>query len=254
MAEFDGKRVLVTGGAQGIGRAVARAFLEQGARVAVLDRDAEALAEARAGLSRLGEVLALEGDVAVEAEVRRCVGATLSAFGGLDALVSNAGVMQRKALAATTLEDWNRVLGVNLTGAFLFARECAPALAESRGSVVNLSSTRAYMSEPDTAAYAASKAGLVGLTHALAVSLGPAVRVNAVAPGWIDVSGEQKAAAGPAAQLTPADHAQHPAGRVGRPRDVAELVLFLCSPRAGFLTGQCLVLDGGMTRRMLYVE
>jgi NAD(P)-dependent dehydrogenase (short-subunit alcohol dehydrogenase family) len=254
MAEFAGKRVLVTGGAQGIGRAVARAFLEQGARVAIVDLDAEALAEAAADLSGRGEVLALAGDVAAEADVRRCAAAALAAFGGLDALVCNAGVMQRKPLAATTLEDWNRVLGVNLTGAFLCVRECAAALAESRGSVVSLASTRAYMSEPDTVAYAASKGGLVGLTHALAVSLGPAVRVNAIAPGWIDVTGLRKSAAGPAAALSAADHAQHPVGRVGRPEDVAELALFLCSPRAGFMTGQCLVLDGGMTRRMLYVE
>ena len=254
MGEFAGRRALVTGGAQGIGRAVARAFLEAGARVAVVDADREALAEAGADLGARGEVLALAGDVAVEADVRRCAAAAREAFGGLDALVCNAGIMQRKPLAATTLEDWNRVLGVNLTGAFLWARECAPDLAASRGSLVLMASTRAYMSEPDTFAYAASKGGLVALAHALAVSLGPAVRANAIAPGWIDVTGLRKASAGPAAELSARDHAQHPAGRVGRPEDVAALALFLCSPRAGFLTGQCLVLDGGMTRRMLYEE
>lgn len=254
MGEFAGKRVFVTGGAQGIGRAVARAFLDAGARVAVLDADPEALDEARRDLEARGEVLCLAGDVAGEADVRRAAVRTLEAFGGLDALVCNAGVMQYRPLAETTLEDWNRVLGVNLTGAFLCAREFAPALAEARGGVVLMASTRAYMSEPDTFAYSASKGGLVALAHALAVSLGPAVRANAVAPGWIDVTGLHKASAGPPAALSAADHAQHPAGRVGRPEDVAELVLYLCSERAGFMTGQCLVLDGGMTRRMIYVE
>ncbi|MBP2313793.1 NAD(P)-dependent dehydrogenase (short-subunit alcohol dehydrogenase family) [Azospirillum soli] len=152
--------------------------------------------------------------------------------------------MVRKPVTELTLEDWNRVIGTNLTGAFLTAKHCAHLLRANRGSIVNIASTRAHMSEPDTEAYAASKGGIVALTHALALSLGPEVRVNVVSPGWINVD--------PDAVLNEADHAQHPAGRVGTPRDVADAVTWLLS--AGFATGTEVVLDGGMTRKMIYVE
>jgi NAD(P)-dependent dehydrogenase (short-subunit alcohol dehydrogenase family) len=127
---------------------------------------------------------------------------------------------------------------------FLMAKHAAPHLRRTRGAIVNIASTRALQSEPDSEPYAASKGGVVALTHALALSLGPRVRVNCVSPGWIDTR---------AAKLSRADHAQHPVGRVGRPEDVAELVAFLLSDAAGFATGQNYVLDGGMTRKMIYV-
>lgn len=247
-----GKRVLVTGGAQGIGRAVCRAFLDAGARVAFLDRDGEAVAETEADLGGGEHVLGLVADVSDEARVNTAVDQVVRALGGLDVLVNNAGIMIRCPLEDLSLADWNRVLGVNLTGAFLCTRRAAPHLREVRGCVVNIASTRAFQSEPDTEAYAASKGGLVSLTHALAVSLGPEVRVNCIAPGWIDVTGLATASVRRPVELTPEDHAQHPAGRVGRPGDVASLVLYLASGQAGFLTGACLTLDGGMTRRMIY--
>jgi NAD(P)-dependent dehydrogenase (short-subunit alcohol dehydrogenase family) len=152
------------------------------------------------------------------------------------------------------LESWNRQLGVNLTGAFLMAKHAAPHLRAARGAIVNVASTRALQSEANTEAYSASKGGLVALTHALAVSLGPAVRVNCVSPGWIDVSGWQKSAPRQPASLSAADHAQHPAGRVGTPEDIAAMVAFLLSDAAGFVTGQNFVVDGGMTRKMIYEE
>ncbi|AMJ49240.1 SDR family oxidoreductase [Rhodobacter sphaeroides] len=161
----------------------------------------------------------------------------------MDLLVNNAGRADPVTgpIAELTLADWRRMTDSHLTAAFLMVRAAVPLLRPG-GSIVNMASTRAFMSEPDTEAYAASKGGLVALTQALAVSLGPRLRVNAIAPGWIsDGDG-----------LRDIDHAQHPAGRVGRPEDVADTVLWLTD--AGFVTGQVIVVDGGMMRKMIYAE
>jgi NAD(P)-dependent dehydrogenase (short-subunit alcohol dehydrogenase family) len=133
-------------------------------------------------------------------------------------------------------------------------KHAAPHLRRARGAIVNIASTRALQSEPNTEAYSASKGGLVALTHALAVSLGPDVRVNCVSPGWIDVSARRKRSRRKPEALRPEDRAQHPVGRVGTPEDVAELVAFLLSDAAGFITGQDFIADGGMTRKMIYIE
>lgn len=246
------RTVLISGGAQGIGRGMAERFLEAGWRVALLDSDRKAGEEAAAELAGRGTVRFHRVDVAEEGALRQAVGETVGAWGGLDALINNAGIMIRKPLFELSLTEWNRVLAVNLTGAFLAARECAPHLAERRGAIVNIASTRALMSEPDTESYSASKGGLVALTHALAISLGPAVRVNCISPGWIDVTSRPKKGHPHPAVLSPEDHAQHPVGRVGIPGDVAELALYLASPASSFVTGQNFVIDGGMTRRMIY--
>jgi NAD(P)-dependent dehydrogenase (short-subunit alcohol dehydrogenase family) len=245
--------VLITGGAQGIGRGVARRFLQGGWRVILFDVDAEALAETRQDLAGLGEVMTIAGDVGSEDDIRRAGAGVRSEIGRLDALVNNAGIGINRPLADLTLEQWNRVLAVNLTGAFLCSRELAPLLREARGAIVNIASTRALQSEANTEAYAASKGGLVALTHALAVSLGPAVRVNCICPGWIDTSTLQKRSRRQAAVLSAADHAQHPCGRVGTPDDIAAMVWYLAREEAGFVTGAHFVLDGGMTHKMIYV-
>jgi hypothetical protein len=182
-------------------------------------------------------------DVAEEAAAKALVAGIAREEGRLDALVSNAGFMIRKPIRELTLAEWSSVLATNLTATFLLVREAEAMLRAARGSVVTIASTRARQSEPDTESYSASKGGLVALTHALAISLGPDVRVNCVSPGWIDTGGEA---------LRPEDHAQHPAGRVGRPEDIAALVAWLVGPESGFVTGAEFVSDGGMTRKMIY--
>ncbi len=250
---LQGKAAVVTGGGQGIGKGIARRFLAEGARVVLAEVDGEAGESAVRELSALGEVRFIRTDVGREEDVGRLREATLTAFGGLDVLVNNAGIMIRKPLEQLSLAEWNRVLGVNLTGAFLCARAFAPALRQAGGSIVNIASTRALMSEPDTESYSAAKGGLVALTHALALSLGPQVRVNCISPGWIDVSGWHQAGTAGQEELSEADHRQHPAGRVGTPEDVAALALYLASAESGFVTGQNFTIDGGMTRKMIYV-
>ena len=251
---MKGRVALITGGAQGIGKAIARRFLLDGARAALVDVDAEAGEETRKEFASLGEAAFIRGDVGLEATARRAVRKVVALFGRLDVLVNNAGIGISKPMTELTCKEWNRVLAVNLTGAFLFSRQAAPHLRKSRGAIINIASTRALMSEPNTEAYSASKGGIVALTHALAVSLGPDVRVNCISPGWIETSAWRKRRLRKEPKLSTADHAQHPAGRVGAPEDIAALAAYLVSPEAGFVTGANFVADGGMTRKMIYVE
>lgn len=236
---------LVTGAAKGIGRAIARRLIADGWRVAAVDLPQAHLRRAYPGRQR--NILLIEADAGEEATATHAVAATMERFGRLDALVSNAGIMIRKPLRRLAPSEWRRVIDTNLTATYLLARAAEKPLRRAQGAIVTIASTRATMSEPDTEAYAASKGGLVGLTHALAVSLGPDVRANCVSPGWIETKDY--------AALRRKDHAQHPVGRVGRPDDVAEIVAWLLDrERAGFVTGANFVLDGGMTRKMIYVE
>lgn len=245
---------IVTGGAQGIGRGIARHLLAQGMAVVVADCDREAGEECLQELAQPGRVLFVETDVAQEASVGALVAQAVARFGRITALINNAGVGgMGTPLEQLSLAEWQRVINTNLTGCFLCAKHCAPQLRSARGAIVNIASTRALQSEPDSEAYAASKGGIVALTHALAVSLGPAVRVNCISPGWIEVGALKKQRARCATILRPEDHAQHPCGRVGEAGDIAALVAFLIGDQAGFVTGQNFVVDGGMTRKMIYV-
>ena len=234
------RSVIVTGAAHGIGAGIARTLAARGWRVACADMDGDALA-AVAGES--GGV-AVQCDVGQELDVERLIAVAREHLGRIDAIVSNAGIGGFGLLQETSLESWNRVLATNLTATFLLAKAAAADLKRARGAIVTVASTRAHMSEPNTLAYSASKGGLVALTHALAMTLAPEVRVNCVSPGWIDT--------GKHGPLKPGDHAQHPAGRVGRPEDVAAAVAYLLSGDAAFVTGTELIVDGGMTRKMIY--
>ena len=246
MATIRKNVVLVTGGGQGIGRAIAQLLMDRGSVAVIAEVDAEA--------GRQAGLPFLRCDVSREPSVRACVSRLITRFGRLDGLVNNAGLADPADDPVDKLElaAWNRRIGVNLTGAFLMSKHCVPHLRRTHGAIVNIASTRALQSEPNTEAYAASKAGLVGLTHALAMSLGPRIRVNCVSPGWIDVSAWKRAGKRKPLRLSKSDHEQHPAGRVGRPEDIAEIVAYLLSDAAGFVTGQNFVVDGGMTRKMIY--
>lgn len=235
-----GRVVLVTGAAHGIGRAIARRLHADGDDVVMVDHSRMVLDEANSLGARARGYVA---DLSTEDGVCGAVASVRAHEGKLHALVSNAGIMIRKPVTDLTLAEWSRVLATNLTAAFLLAREAAPLLRVQGGAIVTIASTRARMSEPDTESYAASKGGLVALSHALAISLGPAIRVNTISPGWIDVAGEP---------LSAEDHAQHPAGRVGVPDDVASLAAWLLDPAQGFVTGADFTVDGGMTRKMIY--
>lgn len=248
------KVVYITGGAQGIGKGIATGLLGRGYAVTIIDIDAEAGQECLAELGPADALRFFPVDVRQEQAVAESIAATVAAFGRLDGLVNNAGIADPflGPMESLDLAAWQRVLDTNLTGAFLSARHAAPHLRQTRGGIVNIASTRALQSEPDTEAYAASKGGLVALTQAMAMSLGPEIRVNAISPGWIDVSEWQKRARRRPAGLRDVDHEQHPAGRVGRPADIAAMVDFLLSDASGFITGQNFVVDGGMTRKMIY--
>jgi NAD(P)-dependent dehydrogenase (short-subunit alcohol dehydrogenase family) len=254
--DLSERTVLVTGGAQGIGRGIAETLLAAGAFVVIADRDAEAGRECIEQWHERDRAIFVKLDVAKENNVRAAVARAVQRFGALDGLVNNAGIAEPEnaPIEKLALRDWNRMIATDLTGAFLCAKHAVPHLRRARGAIVNISSIRARQSEPDTEAYAAAKGGLDALTHALAISLGPAVRVNGIAPGWIDVSRYKKSSARKPAKLRRVDHAQHPVGRVGEPEDIAALTAFLLSPAAGFITGQTFVADGGMLRKMQYAE
>ena len=220
----------------------------------VADTDAEAGEEVSQTYADLGEVHFIQTDVSDEASVKNLISETVERLGSLNYLVNNAGTMIRKPITELSLDEWNQVIGTNLTGMFLCTKHAAPHLERSEGVVVNVASSRAVMSEPNTESYAASKGGIVALTHALAVSLGPEVRVNCVSPGWIVVSEWQKEAEREETELRPVDREQHPVGRVGRPEDIASMISYLLSDKSGFITGQNFLVDGGMTRKMIYEE
>ncbi|MBN1411060.1 MAG: SDR family oxidoreductase [Spirochaetales bacterium] len=246
------KTVLITGGAQGIGRTMAAALFDDGWHVAVMDSDAEALNEFRDGCTDKGRFLFLEGDVSVENEVASSIDEILKSWGRIDGLVNNAAIAVNKPIKEVTYGEWTRVINVNLSSVFLTVKHAEDALKKAKGAVVNICSTRTFMSEPHTEAYSASKGGVFALTHALALSLGPHVRVNAVSPGWIEVGHLKKKSAARKVALSDEDHNQHPAGRVGKPEDIASLVRFLLSGESGFITGANFIVDGGMTRKMIY--
>ena len=243
--------IIITGGAQGIGKITTIELLKQNYCVSVFDKDKEALDEMKAETD--SKICSLyHVDVANEKEVVEAIIESTKQFNGLYGLVNNAAINIIKPIEELTLMEWQQVIDCNLTGAFLCSKHALPYLKKSKGSIINMASTRAFQSEPDTEAYSSSKGGIFALTHALAMSAAPEVRVNCISPGWIDVSRVKKTSLAQQTLLSQSDHEQHPAGRVGNAEDIARTILFLLDERNDFITAQNFVIDGGMTRKMIY--
>jgi NAD(P)-dependent dehydrogenase (short-subunit alcohol dehydrogenase family) len=251
--ELAGKAALVTGAAKGIGAAVAQLFARYGASVAIMDRDTEA-AESCAGAIRAagGRALAVAGDVSIAADAQRAVAEAVVAFGGLDLLVNNAGIQTYGTVETMPEEEWDRTLAINLKSVFLLSKYAVPEIRRrGGGAIVNIASVQALATQPAVSAYAASKGGIVSMTRSMALDFaGDAIRVNCVCPGSVDTpmlrwaatefgGGDPEGALRDWGKL-------HALGRVARAEEVAELVLFLASPRSSFCTGAAYLADGGM--------
>ena len=226
MKAFDGKTAVITGGAHGIGKVIADAFLLEGASVHIMDK-------------REGNWFV--GDVSDKKALESFAESVVSKAGGVDYLINNALPLM-KGINECSWEDFTYALSVGITAPFYLTKLFVPYFNPG-ASVVNIASSRDRMSQPQTESYTAAKGGISALTHAMAVSLAGKARVNSISPGWIDTAGTI---------ITGADALQQPVGRVGKPEDIAELVLFLCSGKAGFITGENICVDGGMTRLMIY--
>ena len=224
--DFEGKVAVVTGGARGIGKCIREQFEEAGATVCVID---------------LADNDYFVGDLADKETLERFAAKVISDYGRVDFLINNAAPLMC-GITSGSYEDFEYALKVGVTAPFYLSKLFSPYFAEG-ASIVNISSSRDRMSQPETESYTAAKGGISALTHALAVSLAGKVRVNSVSPGWIDNA--YTVYSGP-------DAAQQPAGRVGMPPDIASMVLYLCSEMAGFITGENICIDGGMTRLMIY--
>ena len=223
---FQDKVAVVTGGAQGIGRCICEEFAKQGARVCTID---------------LLENDFFQGDVGKKEDLERFAQKVIQTYGRVDFLVNNAKPLFL-GIDTCTWEQFNQALQVGVAAPFYLTQLLLPYFGEG-ASIVNISSSRDRMSQPFTESYTAAKGGIAALTHALAVSLRDKARVNSISPGWIDTTGSQ---------FFGADETQHPAGRVGTSQDIAQMVLFLCSDKAGFITGENICIDGGMTHQMIY--
>jgi len=236
--------VIVTGASRGIGRGIAEAYVARGAQVVLADIN-EKLGEEVS--KQLVGSLFIKTDVRVEEDIKNLIKQTMDKFGRIDILINNAGKSDFKPLFELTIAEWDDVINTNLRSVFLCSREVAMLMKnqENGGSIVNIASTRATMSEPNSEAYAATKGGIVAITHALATSLAEhQITVNAISPGWIET--------GDYSDLRDIDHEQHLSGRVGKPSDIAKACLYLTDSQNNFVTGINLVVDGGMTRKMIY--
>jgi NAD(P)-dependent dehydrogenase (short-subunit alcohol dehydrogenase family) len=243
------KVLALTGGAQGIGRAVALRFASAGYAVSIADPDAAAGRETVRMVEDAGvKCLSVRTDVGIPAQIEKWVARTVEKLGCPDALVNNAGIGKRAPFLKLKTKDLDRVIAVNLRGTFLCSQGFARHMARrGGGAIVNIASTRAYMSEAGTEAYTASKGGIVALTHGMAISLGTmGIRVNSVSPGWIETRTKNVV-------HSRRDRLQHPVGRVGKPEDIADACFYLVE-QAGFMTGQNLTIDGGMTVKMIYED
>jgi NAD(P)-dependent dehydrogenase (short-subunit alcohol dehydrogenase family) len=226
MDEFKNKVAVITGGARGIGQIICQEFSRAGARVCFIDKEPNDC---------------FTGDVSEEETLIKFADKVISEYGKVDYLINNA-CLSKGGIENCSYEDFNYVLRTGVTAPFMLTKLFEKYFSQG-ASIINISSSRDRMSQPNTESYTAAKGGISALTHALAVSLAGRVRVNSISPGWIDTANSD---------LNGADMTQHPAGRVGNPIDIANMVLFLCSDKAGFITGENICVDGGMSKLMIY--
>ena len=233
--EFSGKVAVITGGARGIGRCIAEEFAKVGAKIAIIDK-------INIDTEKMQYDLFFHGDIADEQTLVKFNKETIQKFGSVDFLINNACLSKGGILSDCGFEDFLYVQKVGVAAPYMLTKLFLPYFNKN-ASVVNISSTRAYMSQPNTESYTAAKGGISALTHSLAASLAGRVRVNCISPGWINTSGSE---------FSEADNAQHLSGRIGKPIDIARAVMFLCGESGGFISGETITIDGGMTKLMIY--
>ena len=246
---FKDKVCVITGGANGIGRCIVEEFIKVGAKVSVVDTDNSSGENL---IKKFGEenVLFYHGDITEEAIINDFVNNTIEKFKTVDYLINNACISRKGILSHCSFDDFNYVLKLGVTAPYMLSKLFLNYF-NPNASIINISSTRAYMSQEDTESYTAAKGGISALTHGLSISLSGKVRVNSISPGWIDTGAYQQTE-NYIPEYSNGDTAQHPAGRIGNPIDIANMVLFLCSDNASFITGENITIDGGMSKQMIY--
>lgn len=229
--------VVVTGGAHGIGKGIIEEFVNEGANVCFIDvnKDGKNMEN--------DHVFFFHGDVSVKKDLEQFVEFCKNKLGRIDILINNACVFRKGILNDCSYEDFDYILALGIKAPYYLSLKLKEELMKNKGNIINIASTRAFQSEPNSEPYASAKGGIVALTHALSISLAGYVRVNCIAPGWIDVVDSV---------FTKEDQTAIPVGRVGKPKDIAKMVSFLCSQDATFITGETFVVDGGMSKRMIY--
>ena len=248
--DFSNKTVVITGAGNGIGKGIALLYAEKGANVVLADIDEKAGTQTASSIKEQGgKALFVQTDVRLETDIVRLMKAANQTYGQIDILINNAGKALFKSPYELTVDEWDDMINTNLRSVFLGSREAAKYMLHNKegGAIVNIASTRAIMSEPNSESYAATKGGIVAITHALAASFSnDKITVNAISPGWIETHDYTK--------LSKMDHEQHLSKRVGKPEDIARACLYLTTKENDFVTGINLIVDGGMTRKMIYEE
>ena len=246
--KYNEKVVIVTGAGRGLGRCIAETYASEGAKVVLAEKSPDLGMETEESILSAGGIATFfQTDISHPTEIIELIRKAVDQYGTVDILVNNAGISKWNSPYEITVEEWDEVINTNLRSVFLCSREAAKIMrVRGGGSIVNIASTRAFMSERNSEAYAASKGGIVALTHALATSFASDhIQVNCISPGWI--------ATGDYSQISDADHHQHLSGRVGKPVDIANACLYLTAEGNNFINGTNITIDGGMTRKMIYL-